>query len=305
MSEAREIPGAGGGGGAGVPIPVAQSPRVASVIPPGSVSGKIPYATLLTPASVPAERNFVHFPDSEFSEEKTETDTDPGAAVPAASRSGGQPDAAENEIPGAAGERLEAVDGSDSEEDEEDEGDEGDEGDEDDEGDEGDEGDEDEESEEEEEEPLPDRLRAEDVRIRGHERIGEGLSQFTAYRVDADILRADPETPEDFSSADSEAWSVLRRYSDFHILHQILTETHPQCLIPPLPEKTVLTRLSKATVDDRQVCVPDPPLDHSSSTSPPLLDYVSSLIVLVRFLLHSIITVIILAFLANFIIVHH
>eukprot|EP00002_Diphylleia_rotans_P041179 TRINITY_DN9954_c0_g1_i2.p1 TRINITY_DN9954_c0_g1~~TRINITY_DN9954_c0_g1_i2.p1 ORF type:complete len:335 (+),score=83.61 TRINITY_DN9954_c0_g1_i2:52-1056(+) len=48
-----------------------------------------------------------------------------------------------------------------------------------------------------------------------------------------------------------ELYNVQRRYSEFDWIRAKLTESHPGCIVPPLPSKSLFHRTGKKVVDDR------------------------------------------------------
>lgn len=63
---------------------------------------------------------------------------------------------------------------------------------------------------------------------------GEGMNAFVSYKVN---------TKTDLPQYEQSHFSVIRRYSDFLWLSGELQSSHPGVIIPPLPEKHVVSRL--------------------------------------------------------------
>lgn len=81
------------------------------------------------------------------------------------------------------------------------------------------------------------------VSVTDPERKGEGIRQYTTYKVNTVSMDDDGQVIK---------LSVSRRYSDFDWLHQRLFIDFKGVLIPPLPEKSAFNRFSPAFIHERR-----------------------------------------------------
>jgi len=84
------------------------------------------------------------------------------------------------------------------------------------------------------------------VKIGDPEKHGEGVSGYVSYEIQTKTSMPGFEKPSFF---------VRRRYNDFVWLRQALEEKHPDCIVPPLPEKEqlhYLERFAEQFIDHRR-----------------------------------------------------
>jgi len=80
------------------------------------------------------------------------------------------------------------------------------------------------------------------VTVSDPEKKGEGMSQYMSYKVNTDYVASNGQPARS---------SVLRRFSDFVWLYEKLYVSFKGILIPPLPEKGILTRFTGSFIDER------------------------------------------------------
>jgi len=77
------------------------------------------------------------------------------------------------------------------------------------------------------------------VSVTKPEKIGEGVNTYVQYTVKS-------------KGEDDNVQEVIRRYSDFDWLHDLLRVEFPSTLIPPLPEKAIMNRFSPEFLESRR-----------------------------------------------------
>jgi hypothetical protein len=82
-----------------------------------------------------------------------------------------------------------------------------------------------------------------EVTVSDPEKKAESFGNYVTYRVVSRIL----------SRGKTDHSSVVRRYSDFLFLQNSLQVAHPDCLIPPLPEKSMFGNLSSEFIQVSEV----------------------------------------------------
>ena len=73
-------------------------------------------------------------------------------------------------------------------------------------------------------------------------RVADGMSSHVVYTVN---------TTTTHPSYSYSQCTVIRRYSDFLWLHDILSEDYPYAIIPPMPEKNTMNRFEIEFVESR------------------------------------------------------
>ena len=74
-------------------------------------------------------------------------------------------------------------------------------------------------------------------------RIADGMSSYVVYTVNTTT------TNPKYSYSQC---TVIRRYSDFLWLHDILATDYPYAIIPPMPEKNTMNRFEIDFVESRR-----------------------------------------------------
>ena len=85
-----------------------------------------------------------------------------------------------------------------------------------------------------------------DIKVGNPTRIADGLGSYVTYTVNTST------TNEKYSYSQC---VVIRRYSDFLWLHDVLASDYPYCIIPPMPEKSVVNNFDIDFVEIRRAAL--------------------------------------------------
>jgi len=83
------------------------------------------------------------------------------------------------------------------------------------------------------------------VSVTDPQKNGEGMSQYISYKVHVTLNEDGKETQS----------TTVRRYRDFAWLHSQLFNEFPGALIPPLPEKGLMSRVTEEFIRERQLAL--------------------------------------------------